>query len=390
MLLSIIFTLIIFTFIILNITLFTNLRQFPRLTTAPTTSNTPFISVLIPARNEAAVITKTITALSHQTYPHYEIILLDDNSTDNTATLARAAAPPNKLTIIPGQPLPSGWLGKNWACHQLSQVAQAPLLLFIDADVTLAPTALAALAHHQTSTNANLLTIWPTQITLTWSERLIIPLINFAILTYLPLYPVHHTHHPSFAAANGQCLLFHRSAYDAIGGHAAVRHQIIEDVVLAQNIKRNKQQLRMALGNQLVNCRMYPHWSAVRDGLAKNILAGHNNSLLFLAASTLFHWTLFIFPWLWLLFAPFTNQLPLNTTPYNLTPHLTLQFSYILAALFILNGILLRYLVAHFSHQRRRDALFLPFSVVLMTIIAAQSAWWHLRGRNQWKGRTIS
>ena len=354
-------------FFILTVTLVSNLLFFQRLEPTAAPEKRPFLSILIPARNEAAVIQTTLQHILDQTYAHFELILLDDQSTDGTGALAQAtAAGDPRFRLINGRSLPPGWLGKNWACHQLAEQAQGELLLFLDADVRLDPIAVAALVTQQQQTAADLLTVWPTQHTQSWSERLIVPLMGFAILTYLPILPVHYTHWPAFAAANGQCLLFRRRAYEAIGGHETVRQNVVEDVALAQRIKRQKLRLRMSDGNGLVACRMYDSWPAVRDGFSKNILAGHQNSILFLLASTLFHWLLFVLPVVWLLIAP--GWLP---------------------ATWLGLGVGLRLATAVYTRQRPFDALLMPLSVILMTRIALNALWWRWRGTATWKGRTL-
>jgi chlorobactene glucosyltransferase len=351
--------------LIITLTVLANLPFFPRLRPAAPSDDWPLVSVLIPARNEAAVISRTVSALLEQSYPGFEVIVLDDNSEDDTsAQVSALAAQDDRLRLVRGQPLPAGWLGKNWACQQLGEQARGNYLLFTDADVLWHPdalTALMALAHKESS---DLLTVWPKQETVTWSERLVVPLINLAIVGYLPILLVHHSPWPAFAAANGQCLLFKRQAYQQIGHHAAVRDQIVEDVVLARRLKAAGLSLRMARGADLISCRMYGGWPEVRDGFAKNILTGHAQSPPFLIASAVFHWLVFIFPWLWL--AAGGGLWPL---------------------LLLLAGIGVRAMTARFTGQRVRDALFMPVSVILMTIIAAKSLWWHWRGQVQWKGR---
>jgi chlorobactene glucosyltransferase len=350
---------------IIGVTVLSNVVLFPRLgqQPGPGTSGSPLVSVLIPARDEAAVIGDTVAAWLGQTYGAFELILLDDQSSDGTAAVARrAAAGDTRLRIIDGQPLPPGWLGKNWACHQLSQAAAGDLLLFSDADVHWQPGGLGALIDGAARLEADMGTVWPTQQTVTWSERLVVPLMALAILGYLPIIAVHYLPWPAFAAANGQCLLFRRAAYERVGGHAAVAGEVVEDVVLARRIKAAGLRLRMIDGNRLVGCRMYRDWPGVRDGFAKNILSGHAGSVPFLALSTLFHWTVFVLPWLlW----------PLNSW----------------FALLAGGGVLIRALTAAFTRQRMLDALFLPVSVVLMTFIAGRAVWWHYRGGPRWKGR---
>ncbi|MFN2221186.1 MAG: glycosyltransferase family 2 protein [Chloroflexota bacterium] len=353
---------------IIMLTILANLPFFPRLRPGSQSDHAPLVSVLIPARNEAAVIGRTVRAFLEQRYPAFEIIVLDDNSEDETASIVQAiAAEDDRLHLIDGRPLPAGWLGKNWACHQLAEQAQGDYLLFTDADVLWQPEALAALVNLAQKEASDLLTVWPTQLTLSWSERLVVPLMGLAIVGYLPILLVHHSPWSAFAAANGQCLLFRRQAYQQIDGHAAIRDHIVEDVALARRLKAVGLRLRMARGAELVSCRMYGGWPEVRDGFAKNILAGHGHNIPFLITSTIFHWLVFIFPWLW------------AAAGGGLWPWLLL-----------LAGIGARAVTARFTGQRIGDALLMPISVILMTIIAGRSLWWHWRGQVQWKGRVAA
>ncbi|MCB9008970.1 MAG: glycosyltransferase [Ardenticatenaceae bacterium] len=355
-----------FALFILGITAVSNFLFFPRLKTQQPQQQ-PRLSILIPARNEAAVIAQTVKTLLAQTYANFELILLDDQSEDGTETIAaQAAGDDSRFRLLAGRPLPPGWLGKNWACHQLSQAATGEWLLFADADVRWTAVAVSSLLAEAQKQQADLLAIWPTQQTKSWAERLVVPLLGFVILCYLPILPVHYTRWAAFSAANGQCLLFRRTAYDRIGGHAAVRHNVIEDIALAKQIKRAQLRLRLADANRLVSCRMYQTWAEVRAGFAKNILAGHGNSLLFLLLSTVFHWLVFVLPWLWF-------ALTLDAWPLIL----------------LVGGVLLRLGTAVFTRQRPRDAIFMPISVLLMSWIAIQAIWWRYRGTTEWKGRIL-
>lgn len=354
-----------------------NTLTFPRLGAAARAATSPRVSVLIPARNEAAVIERTLRSWLAQSYLNYEIIVLDDQSIDATAEIVRDMSRETpRLRLISGQPLPPGWLGKNWACQQLAEAADGELLLFTDADVTAAPPALAALVAELEQTGADLLTVWPSQQSQSWAERLTVPLMALVVLAYLPLPLVHHTRWPVFAAANGQCLLFRQRAYQAIGGHTSVRGEVLEDVLLARRLKAHGLRLRMADGAGLINCRMYPDWAAVRAGFAKNILAGYGGRVSFLLLATLFHWLVFLCPWLWLAFGRLTPGLP----GWPLWP-------LVLVGL----GVGLRALTAAVTGQRLVDALLLPVSVLLMTRIAVQAIWWQWRyGGPLWKGRVIA
>lgn len=352
-----------------------NLRRFPRLTRR-STQDTPPVSILIPARNEAETIGLSVRALLAQEYPHFEVIMLDDHSSDGTAHVAtNAAGGDPRFRLVIGADLPSGWSGKNWACHQLSQLARHDHLLFTDADVQWQPGALAALLAMQAATAADLLTIWPTQRTYSWAERLVVPLMSFALLAYLPVSFAHHSPYAVAAAANGQCLLFQRRAYQLCGGHAAIRNRVLDDVLLAQRIKGSGLRLRMADAAGLVLCRMYRSSREVFKGYAKNILAGHGASIMLLLLSTLFHLLLFIGPWLWLA-AGVDGLLSTGWPGWPLA--------------LILLGLLVRGMTAYSTGQRLHDSLWMPLSVLLMTGIALQAIWWQIRyGGPQWKGRSL-
>lgn len=357
---------------ILNALTFPRLRRIfnPQL---PITN--PPISILIPMRNEAGIIAETVRSLLSQDYPGLEILILDDNSTDNSAEIARAAANgDSRLRVIAGKPLPPGWLGKVWACHQLSEQASGGILLFTDADVRWGSGAVSALMDESQRMQADLLTVWPTQITQTWGERLVVPLMGFSILAYLPVLAIHRIPLPVFAAANGQCLFFRREAYLKIGGHAAIKNKIVDDMAFAYAVKRNKLRLRMADANGLIQTRMYQNWPQARDGFAKNILAGHGDSVILLLFSAFFHWWLFIAPWFLLASSILVFRFSL-VTEY---------------CLLVTVSILTRALTAATSRQRIHDAIFMPVSVFLMTLIAFQSIRWRFTGGPQWKGRTLT
>ena len=361
---------------VISLTMASNLVFFKRLRPmAQVDADLPLVSVMIPARNEATVIANTITHLIAQDYPDYEIILLDDNSDDGTAEIAsKAANGTEKLTIINGKPLPAGWMGKNWACHQMAQQARGDVLVFTDADVIWEPQALGALIQNMQATQADMFTIWPTQHTVTWWERLTVPLMAMVILGYLPVIGTHYLPLGIFGAANGQCMVWRRNAYERIGGHEIVSDNVLEDVTLARMVKAEGMRLRMADGNRFVSCRMYTDWTSVRNGYAKNILAGYGNVGALIAA-TIFHLLVFIFPWVWLL----AGLIDPDLLSWPLLP-----------LVLVLTGLIIRAVTAAYTHQRVYDALLMPISVFLMTRIAFQAIWWHYtQGGPSWKGRVV-
>lgn len=361
--------------IVITLISIVNTLSFPRLRPA-SPLQPPCVSILVPARDEAEVIGETVPRLLRQNYPDYEVIVLDDGSTDGTAQRAwEAAGGDPRLRVVMGKPLAEGWLGKNWACHQLAGQAKGEVLVFTDADVRWAPEALSAVVHLMEKTGADTFTVWPTQETQSWAERLVVPMMMFVIIGYLPELCVRYVPWPVFAAANGQCLIFRRKAYERIGGHARVRGNVVEDVGLAWETKRQALRLAMSTGNCLISTHMYNGWLEVRDGFAKNILAGHGGQPLLLLLSAVFHWLLFLLPWVWLAVGWAVNlgsgwpRLPLTLVGL---------------------AVGIRALSARATHQRLADSLLLPLSTVLMTVIAARSLWWHFRyGGPQWKGRTV-
>ncbi len=367
------FFLVLFFLIIFLITALSNFALMVRLRPHTKEADLSRLAILIPARNEAAVIGRTVRQLLSQSTQKFELIVLDDGSIDGTVEVALQAADGDcRLKIVEGDSLPAGWLGKNWACHQLSRrvAPSTRFLLFADADVTWAAGSLNGLMNQFEQSDAALLSVWPTQQTETWAERLVVPLMKFSILSYLPLVGVHHLPLSVFAAANGQCMLFKRHVYEHSGGHATARNQIIEDVFLARVTKMFGFKLRLVDGGRQIGCRMYTGWPEIQNGFGKNILAGHGNSVSFLLFSTVFHWMVFAAPFIWLAFTGTTLALGLVLLT------LTLR---VVTDLFV--GVRPGLAVI--------QALLMPISVVLMTLVAFRALSWHWGTGPEWKGRRL-
>lgn len=353
--------------------LLSNLLCFPGLSCASASEGSAKVSVLMPARNEADVIGASVRSLLRQSYTHIELLVLDDDSDDGTDKAAlNASENDDRLQIIGGRPIPRGWLAKNWACEQLAQHAEGEILVFTDADVHWHPCALDSLLYEMSRTGADMLAVMPTQQTESWPERLCVPLMALAVHTYLPAFAVHRTSYPLLAAANGQCIAFTRHAYVRLGGHASVRDNILDDIGLARRVKNQGLRLRLAEADGLITCRMYRDWQTVCEGYAKNIFAGFGGAA-GLICGTLFHWIVFLGPWA--LFGLGFAGLPVPWHPYW-------------PLILIVAGFFVRGISARRTGQRAGDALLLPISVLLMTVIAAKSLWWHWRyGGPLWKGR---
>jgi chlorobactene glucosyltransferase len=236
--------------------------------------NYPSVSILVPARDEEKRISACIQSLLGQDYPTYEIIVLDDQSSDDTAgILQRIGIDYPRLKILAGTPPPQGFTGKNWACAQLIQHAQGELLLFTDADTIFQPQALKEVVRAMLEEQADLITGYPRQLMESWGERLLVPFFLWAVVCFTPLWLAYRLRIPSLSNAVGQMMLFRRKAYQKVGGHAALGEVIVEDIALARNIKRAGLRWRVVNITDLISCRMYLGSQEAFTGFAKNLFA---------------------------------------------------------------------------------------------------------------------
>lgn len=258
----------------------------------------PRVSVLVPARNEAQRIVPCLEALVAQRYRDLEILVLDDESTDGTGRLLQQwQRRYPQLTVLQGAPLPPGWLGKNWACHQLAKAAQGEILVFVDADTVLHPDAVGLAVAWMHASRADVLTGLPYQVMETLAERLSLPFIRLGVRAIFPHWLYHWLRLPALALAVGQFLAFRRHAYRRIGGHQAVRDQVIEDVALARLAARHGHLVRHVDLRRRVATRMYTSWADIRQGFLKNLrpFFGRRGFLFFVLWLLL--WSVFVLPW---------------------------------------------------------------------------------------------
>jgi chlorobactene glucosyltransferase len=227
----------------------------------------------VPARNEAANIRRCVEALLAQTYPNLEVIVLDDRSTDATHEILRELAADPHLQVLKGAALPPGWAGKPHALYQAAATARGEWLCFIDADTFLAPEALSACYAKALETGADLFTILTFQITGTFWERTVLPLVMTALSVGFSPRKVNDPRRRD-AIANGQFILVKRSVYESIGGHSRVKNQIVEDKAIAELVKWNGYRLVIADGMALAQTRMYTSLPQMWEGWTKNIYLG--------------------------------------------------------------------------------------------------------------------
>ena len=234
------------------------------------------ISVLIPARNEEASIAAAVMSVLSSRDVELEIIVLDDSSVDRTASIVAAiAAQDLRVRIESAPPLPLGWNGKQHACYVLASLARYDTFCFLDADVRLQPNALSRMAAFLASSKSDLVSGFPFQETETFLEWLLLPLIHFVLLAYLPVAGMRmFPRVPGFAAGCGQFLMVRREAYVRSGGHAQIRTTMHDGLLLPQLLRRSGSRTDIADLTRLATCRMYHNSREVWHGLAKNATEG--------------------------------------------------------------------------------------------------------------------
>jgi|694.fasta_scaffold40076_6 chlorobactene glucosyltransferase len=258
-----------------------NLARFPRLPKVGTPQpESARCSVLVPARNEERCIEACVRSLCLQDDLNTEVIVLDDGSTDATPQiLARLQQEFPALRVITGKPLPQGWIGKSWACDQLSKAATGDLLLFTDADTEHAPTTVRRTREYMRTHDVALLTMVPFEELGSFGEHVVIPMVHTLYFAYLPNDLILHHRSVSFSAANGQFMCFTRSAYQTVRGHECVKNSLVEDVFLAKAVKRAGLRISLVDGSDAVSCRMYTNAREVTEGFSKNFFPATSYSI---------------------------------------------------------------------------------------------------------------
>ncbi len=236
---------------------------------------TPRIAVLIPARDEERNIHACLESVLASRSVDIEVLVLDDASTDRTAAIVREiVAADARVRLVVTQILPAGWNGKQHACWLLAQETTAPLLLFLDADVRIMPDALARCSAEMQTARVSLLSGFPRQITIGWMERMLLPLIHFVLLGFLPIGRMRASTKPAYAAGCGQLFLADRKAYFACGGHATIRETRHDGLRLPLAFRKNGFRTDIVDLTDFAKVRMYDSASAVWMGLAKNATEG--------------------------------------------------------------------------------------------------------------------
>ena len=344
-----------------------NIFLYPRLTASST--QPPAVSVLIPARNEAANIDAVLASVLASREVTLECLVLDDHSTDDTAALvAEWSRRDSRVRLVSSPQLPAGWCGKQHACWELARQARHPWLLFLDADVRLAPDALGKLCAHAEANALGLLSGIPRQLTGSWLEHLLIPLIHFILLGFLPFDVMRRSRSPAFSAGCGQLLLARREAYFVSGGHREIKATLHDGLLLPRLFRERGFMTGMIDATNLATCRMYEGSRATWNGLAKNAIEG-------LAAPS----RIGVFTALLGLgqMLPFLLLLGGNRTP-------AVWLACVLA-------LVPRVWAALRFRQSWLGVVFHPFAITLLLVIQWQALINSLRGRKpQWRGRSYA
>ncbi len=348
-----------------------NLRRLPR--PAPTwPSVTEAVSVLIPARDEVTHVAHAIrSALAQTGVADLEVVVLDDDSRDGTGAVVDALAQDDpRVHVLHGNDdPPPGWLGKPWACARLADAARGTVLVFVDADVRLAPACVHAAVRMLRGNGLALVAPYPRQESGSWLEELVQPLVTWAPLALLPLGWQRRSDRPSLSAANGQLLVLDAAAYREIGGHAAVRDRVVEDVALMATLRGHGHPAWTVDGSTLAHCRMYDGPRAVVDGYAKSLSAAFGGPAGSAAVTALLVLT-YVVPAAAMTAARDPRTRTIGAAGYGA-------------------GVLSRALVARRTGEPVSGAVTQPLAVIAFAALTVVSWSRRRRGTAQWKGRPV-
>lgn len=334
----------------------------------------PLLSIIVPARNEERQIETCVRSLLAQTYPQFEVVVVDDRSDDRTREILRAIERDDeRLRVVDGAELPPGWVGKPWALAQGAAIAHGAWLLFTDADTVHETSASAGAMRTALGGGYDVLSVLTQQIMRSAGERIALPSMLWTIALGIgALDDVNDARKRDVAIFNGQYILFRRDAYDAIGGHGAVRAEIAEDLELAKLLKRDGHyRTYLAVGDGRVRTRMYRSFRELWSGFVKNFALGVRGRPWLAAAAVVF-------------FALLSPVTPAAAIYYAMTRQYT-------ECAIVTGSMVIAAACAGMGMQRLRlgagSAVWLPVGMAVMLGIFITSLVKHARGGVTWRGR---
>jgi glycosyltransferase involved in cell wall biosynthesis len=355
----------IFLFLILRFTVTVfNFISNPKLTSSPR-EYSELVSILIPARDEEENILSLLESISNQDYRNYEVIILDDNSTDSTLDLCKIYCnSDSRFRVIPGEPLKKGWLGKNYACFQLAAAAKGKYLMFLDADESIVNGLINSTIHRMKLNRLDLLSLFTNQVMSSWGEKTVVPLMHFMLLNLLPLRLVRLSKSPAFSAASGQFMLFDADSYKVNQWHERVKAKVVEDIEIMKQVKSLGYRGEALLANGYIYCRMYKNFKEAVNGFGKNFLAGFNNNVIGL----------------------FLYILLVILGPVAIAYILSPQLLFFAVSLILLSRIMISLMA---GQNVWINIILHPFQIACMVLIAVLSVNRYFTKSVLWKGRLI-
>jgi chlorobactene glucosyltransferase len=338
----------------------------------------PSISVLVPARNEERDIEKCIRSLIAQDYPNLEIIVLDDNSTDNTAgILKKISRGSSRVRVLEGKPLPPGWVGKNYACFQLEKEAGGEYILFTDAD-TIHETCSVSSAYLCLKENGlDALSVFPYQVTRSFMEKMVIRYMTLGILLLIPLRLLRKTRLRLFSSALGSLMLYKREAYRAVGGHTSISGLCLEDINMSILLKKMGYDFMIFDGTHTYRTRMYEDLASIIRGVKRFVLTSFKFNAFLGSLCMLFLSMLLLFPFLLL-----PVSAAAGTAQIFYWPNLALNISQVLIIIIIRTAYCLRF------NGTLSEILLHPLSIGVLLYLSIYINITPGKGQSfDWKGR---
>ena len=336
----------------------------------------PRVSVCVPARNEERGIEACLTSLLQQDYPHFEVIAVDDNSTDGTgAIIDRLAAQDARLIAVKSPPLPEGWYGKPHALHQAVQRASGDLLVFTDADPVFEPSALASAVFTMETRKVDLLTLMPASVFGSFWERVVQPVVFGFIAAKTRFKKVNSSEHKE-AMGFGAFIMIRREVYARIGGHEALRQAILEDIGIARLAKKVGAACLVADAKPLFSIRMYHSLREIWVGWRKNIFLAFRSSILRTLQNV-------------------SGLLAFVVTPYAFVLYHAVEQSHWVWQAMSWAGLLLVWItgagLCEELRLKRRTQFWFPLGALVTAAIMLNSMVFILsRGHSEWRGRTYA